>query len=121
MMLTELLFFPSASHQYSPLSVEKAVAMVQDPVISTLMLHIVSVPLIFLITLHLLKYLKMPLQFIETDSYSKSCSLGGVTVGKVASDKEKNKTEMKCVSREVFFFENDVFIVNKTVFFMIRD
>lgn len=97
-ILTMLLFFSLASHQYSPVSLEKAFVMLQDPVISHLLLHVIFLPLILLNTLHSVRSFKEPSQFTETDSYSKNCSRDGMICGKVASEKDKKRPNYEVVS-----------------------
>lgn len=76
-MLTALLLSPSpSSHQYPPLSDEKAGLMVPDPAdVTQLEMTVGVISVSVLITFHSPE--PSDLQLKEMDSYSKNCSLFG--------------------------------------------
>lgn len=88
MLTVVLLFPPSASHQYSPLSLAMAGVMVQGPVdVCQVEAQIATTPMSLLNTLHSAE-LPNPSQLKETDSCSKCCCLFGTTCGKTATQAE---------------------------------
>ena len=91
-MLTAFLFSPSlSSHQYPPLSDEKAGLMVPDPAdVTQLEVFVGMISVSVLITFHSPE--PSDIQLKEMDSYSKNCNLFGTIWGKAAPKKRKRFT-----------------------------